>query len=209
MAKALIFLLGVLVVLNGMTFLVVVNQAPPVTSGADAAGKPKGSDPNEKRLERIEELVNGLSRTVSNLSQKVDGLPSKVSQTVSRMPAPAAAVQADPSSTPTKANRGRINPSRVRSGPVDYSRHTEAQGAPAQPSREEMTDDESTPAAAPAPPAETAAPEASTPAPSDAGTPDPVTPDPNAQPAAGTEGQEPPAETPAEGTVPAGPPAQE
>jgi len=201
MAKALIFLLGVLVVLNGMTFLVVVNQAPSASPAADAAGKSQKPDASEKRLERIEELVGNLQKTVGNLAVKVDGLPSKVSQTVQRSaPQVVAPVVAEPESAPAPKTRGRTPP-RVRSSPADYSRRTDLQGAPpaAAPdaAQEETTDAEGPgPAAAAHPNGEAPTPDAQAPQP--AGT----------QPAPGAEGQEAaPAEPPAEGTQPAGTPS--
>ena len=203
MAKALIFLLGVLVVLNGMTFLVVVNQAPPVSPAADAAGKSPKGDASEKRLERIEELVGNLQKTVGNLSVKVDGLPSKVSQTVQRSSPPVTApVVAQPESAPAPKGRSRTPP-RVRTSPVDYSRHTDLQGAPPAPApdpAEETNDAEGPAPAAGANPNGEAAADPQAAQPTDTTT--------ETQPAP-SEGQEPPpaAETPAEGTQPAGTPA--
>jgi len=202
MAKALIFLLGVLVVLNGMTFLVVVNQAPPGSHAADAAGKSPKADASDKRLERIEELVGNLQKTVGNLSVKVDGLPSKVSQSVQRSsPAVSAPVAAQPESAPAPKGRGRTPP-RVRTSPADYSRHTDLQGAPpaAAPdaAQEETTDAEGPGPGGANPNGEAVAPNGQAPQPSET------------QPATGAEGQEgAPAngEVPAEGTQPAGTPA--
>ena len=215
MAKALIFLLGVLVVLNGMTFLVVVNQAPPGSHAADAAGKSPKADASDKRLERIEELVGNLQKTVGNLSVKVDGLPSKVSQSVQRSsPAVSAPAVAQPESAPAPKGRGRTPP-RVRTSPADFSRHTDLQGAPpaaAPDPAEETTDAEGPGPAGANPNGEAVAPNGQAAQPDgQAAQPDGQAPQPSeTQPATGAEGQEgapSSGEVPAEGTQPAGTPS--
>ena len=162
MAKIFIVLLSVLVVLNGMTFLVVVNQTSSPAQGvssreADAAGKKPGADLTLQKLDNLERVVQGVKGSMDRLSSKVDGLQSKVNQVASRPAAAPAVTQPLPA-----PGSSRISP--VRRGPVDYSRITTPQASGAQANgsaaQEEAADEESQapaegsagPAPAPAPP---------------------------------------------------------
>ncbi len=129
MAKLFVFLLGVLVILNGLTFLLVVNQGSfPEKSEAAAAtstAKPGASGPEghrmESRLDRIESLVQNVNKSVGDLTRKLDDLQRKVVATggsrvpVANFQAPAA---------PGAAGAARLSgaPPAARTGPVDYSR---------------------------------------------------------------------------------------
>jgi hypothetical protein len=147
MAKIFIVLLSVLVVLNGMTFLVVVNQTSSPAQGvssreADAAGKKPGADLTIQKLDNLERVVQGVKGSMDRLSSKVDGLQSKVNQVASRPAAAPAVTQPLPA-----PGSNRISP--VRRGPVDYSRITTPQASGAQESgntpaasAEEGTDEE-------------------------------------------------------------------
>jgi hypothetical protein len=145
MAKIFIVLLSVLVVLNGMTFLVVVNQTSSPAQGvssreADAAGKKPGADLTVQKLDNLERVVQGVKGSMDRLSSKVDGLQSKVNQVASRPAAAPAVTQPLPA-----PGSNRISP--VRRGPVDYSRITTPQASGAQANgsagQEEAADEES------------------------------------------------------------------
>jgi hypothetical protein len=164
MAKVFIVLLSVLVVLNGMTFLVVVNQGSAPGQGgspreADAAAKkPQGPDPTAQKMESIERAIQGVKGSMDRLSSKVDGLQAKVNQVASRPTIAPAAAQALPPPTGVPSQRP-ISP--VRRGPVDYSRIAAPQASGSQPAAEEEASEEGPAAAEPEPAAEEPAAESS------------------------------------------------
>jgi hypothetical protein len=132
MAKVFILLLGILVVVNVMTFLVVVQQGTPATTAepagtaASSARSPATPDLQAQRLERIERQIDGLKNSIRDLSVKLD----KLSLSSSRMASSggAASVRATPSS-PSPASRVSGPPGR-RTGPVDFSRPSQPPATP-------------------------------------------------------------------------------
>ncbi|MGQ9591849.1 MAG: hypothetical protein ACUVYA_16335, partial [Planctomycetota bacterium] len=91
MAKLFIALLGALVILNALTFLVLVSQEP-VPGGRPrqpAAESPEAADQRARQIGSLEIAIRSLRTTLDNLSRKVDELPRKVAAAVPN-PAPAA-----------------------------------------------------------------------------------------------------------------------
>ncbi len=148
MAKVLIVLAGVLVVLNGMTFLVVVNQegGTPKGGGASVVGPVRGPstpDLNTQKLESLVQNVQSVSRSLGDLSRKVDELQRKVSLSAARSipaPAPVTAAAAPAVNGVTSSLPSRAAPPAVRKGPVEFSRPGGGQ-APAAGGEQDPEDD--------------------------------------------------------------------
>ncbi|HVR73981.1 MAG TPA: hypothetical protein VMT52_06590 [Planctomycetota bacterium] len=128
MAKLFLFLLGLLVVLNGMTFLVVVNQGGPSgnRSEANAASEvSRGPSASDQQVQRIETLLKNVNSSVTDLGRKVEDVQRKVAA-AARNPAPVlqpAASAFQPAGTALKAvaPRSSRQPSAVRKAPTDMS----------------------------------------------------------------------------------------
>jgi hypothetical protein len=154
MAKVFIVLLSALVVLNGMTFLVVVNQGTAPGQGApsqaDAAARKQGPDPTHQKLESLERTVQGFKGSMDRLSSKVDGLQAKVNQVASRPSIAPAAVEPLP---PPSASRAKRQIPAAQRGRIDYSRITTPEAQPAEPAPDEEANDEDAAATAEAQPA--------------------------------------------------------
>jgi hypothetical protein len=125
MAKVFIALLAVVVVLNGMTFLIVVNQAAPPTeaeSPASPAG-PRGPATSARDITQLKSEISSLRNSLTNLTRKVDDLsrklpsPATISGAVTQ--AINAALAMAPEELPPEETGG---PPAGRTGPVDYSR---------------------------------------------------------------------------------------
>lgn len=91
MAKLFIALLGALVILNALTFLVLVSQEPVPGDRPrqPAAESPEAADQRAQQIGSLEIAIRSLKTTLDNLSRKVDELPKKVAAAVPN-PAPAA-----------------------------------------------------------------------------------------------------------------------
>ena len=129
MAKIFISLLAVLVVLNGMTFLIVVNQSDSPTEAEPAAnaagGRTPAATPTASRdITQLKAELQSLRTSMTNLTRKVDDLsrklPTSVSSAVTRAVNSSLAMRA-----PASPGSGTGGPAATREGPVDYSRVTE------------------------------------------------------------------------------------
>lgn len=137
MAKLFVFLLGVLVILNGMTFLLVWNQGslsekseaatntPASTAANPTAGAKGVSSPEAQRLEM---KLEGISKSVSELSRKLDDVQRKVALTSSRAPAANFQAPAGPAAVGAAGTRSPAAPPAARTGEVDYSRLPNVRG---------------------------------------------------------------------------------
>jgi hypothetical protein len=133
MAKLFLFLLGVLLIVNGLTFVLVLNQGSlPEKSeaAAPASGKPGTPGPEtqrlESRLDGIERLVQNVTKSVGELARKVDDIPRKVGGAGARLPSAnfQAPTTASGAGGPTHSAGRSAGPPAVRTGTVDYSRRT-------------------------------------------------------------------------------------
>lgn len=175
MARVLVALVVLLLLLNGMTFLLVVNQGGG-TDKAQAAttSQPRpasGSDAGALKLDQISQSLQTVHKSISDLSRKLEDLGRKVAaQNVARsIPAPTPQPQPlQPNNTAklpaasAGANTARLGAGRpipaIRRGPTELSA-TGTAPAPAVPDPE-MEDDN---AADHAPPRGTAVPRLETP----------------------------------------------
>lgn len=127
MARILLALLSVLIVLNLLTFLLVVNQETPAaaTPGASAGGGTAtlspGTEARLQKIDRIESTVSSLKLTVDNLERKIDSLSRRAPLVSPRSPS------VGPSGTATSGVARRIpTTSPRRTVPVDPSGVTES-----------------------------------------------------------------------------------
>jgi len=147
MARILFALVVLLLLLNGMTFLLVVNQesgsekAQAQTSSQSTSRAPNDQDQHALKLDKISQSIQTVQKSVTDLSREVKELQKRVAQNAARSipdpvqpdavaaPAPAAA---PPATGGAKASRG--SPSRtipaVRKGPTEFSAVGGAPGAP-------------------------------------------------------------------------------
>lgn len=112
MAKIMIGLLAALLVLNALTFLVVISgtqesggSAPEVSKAAREA-----SDQRAQQIANIEIAVRNLKTSLDNLSRKLDDLPKKTANLIPRPTAPAyvpPAPTTPPVSAPPQPPAGR------------------------------------------------------------------------------------------------------
>jgi hypothetical protein len=114
MVKILILLMVMTIVLNGLTFVLVVNQSPLPAAGEGGTGAPlsAGVRPAVERnpqLDGIEGLLRKMNDDLAQLHRKVESLERKASA-----PAPSA------NRTLPLAPRQPTTP-QVRTGPIDYS----------------------------------------------------------------------------------------
>jgi hypothetical protein len=137
MAKFFMVMLGLLLVLNVMTFLVVVSPGTEPRKTGDNAAPDAGSrrsGPTEAQLQKIDKLetaINSLKASLTALSRDVKDMPRTIVAQLPRATAAAAEEHvpatspSPPASTPTSSSR--------RKGPTDFSRVTPppAQGGPA------------------------------------------------------------------------------
>jgi hypothetical protein len=205
MAKVLLFLAVVIVILNGMTFLLVVNQGSGPEKSATAGGAQPGArtttggpDVHAQKLETLIQNVQTVSKSLGDLSRKVDDLQRKVSLASTRtLPAPApvtagtaaAATALSPSSGNGSLTRpSRPPPAAVRNGPTEISRVPGGRPTTGAATREESDEETEEAPAASSPKGNTAPPQGN-----GAGTettPDAATGQP-ATPADGTAGETP------------------
>ena len=126
MARILFALVVLLLLLNGMTFLLVVNQesgsekAQAQTSSQSTSRAPNDQDQHALKLDKISQSIQTVQKSVTDLSREVKELQKRVAQNAARSipdpvqpdavaaPAPAAA---PPATGGAKASRG--SPSRT------------------------------------------------------------------------------------------------
>ena len=174
MARILLVLAAVLLLLNGMTFLLVVNQgsSPDKSAVAATAAPHKGStgvDPQAQKLEQISQGLQTLQKSMGDLSRKVDDVQRKVQLNATRSipaptPAPPATGAVAPASAATAARAGARSIPPVRTGPTEMSTPGVGRKAEAQSEAEGDVEDDNT--ADHAPPASR-----KIPAPTDSSTP--------------------------------------
>lgn len=123
MARILLVLAVLLLLLNGMTFLLVVSQGNgpekmtsvvPVTAQKLATG----TDPQTQKLELISQHVQSLQKSISELTRKVDDLQRKTQLSAAR--AISATAPAAAPSPATARDKPQSIP-KVRSGPTETS----------------------------------------------------------------------------------------
>lgn len=151
MAKVLLVLAVVLVLLNGMTFLVVVNQGSIPEKAAAASSAPSGSrgtanpDLHSQKLETLIQNVQTVSKSLGDLSRKVDDLQRKVSLSSTRNLPPPAPITAGAAAVGNvgmaPARPARTPPPPIRTGPTEISR-VGAPRSPAPAATKEEDDDE-------------------------------------------------------------------
>lgn len=144
MAKVLLVLAIVILLLNAMTFLLVVGQggnpekAPP--PGPAGKGSP---EVQSQRLDQIVQTLQGVQKSLTDVSRKVDEVQRKVQLAATRTLSPA---PSPPSATPDAAGApapgasgSRVVPA-VRRGPTAPSSAGSAARAQSQPA-DEVEDD--------------------------------------------------------------------
>lgn len=125
MAKVFIALLAVVVVLNGMTFLIVVNQSAPPTEAEPATNpaSPRVPATSARDITQLKSEISSLRNSLTNLTRKVDDLSRKLPTPASVSAAVTQAINSALAMAPEEMPAEEPGePPAGRTGPVDYSR---------------------------------------------------------------------------------------
>ena len=125
MAKFFVILVAILVILNAMTFLVVVSHQPAekVTADQEKPTSKRSSgaaSPTDLRLRQVESLMRDVNKKLGDVSRKVDSLGRQVSQVANQTRGLAATAGSAKATTV---------PTRRTISPVTANRQTDRQGS--------------------------------------------------------------------------------